>query len=310
MSESNTSVFVNKALAVRKQIVERHLRGELVYERDMAALAHEIALMARLDETFTAGQLFNTMGAIEFHRGHFIAAYDYVTSALRCFEQCGVVERIVTALNNLGEIHRQWGKYEDALKHYGQAYRKALELENWELVALILSNIGLVYLERDDAQQALDYFNQALAYSSRLTPRPSLESETYSAMARAYLLQNDLENAHKAAEQALSIGQQYNRSHDIAQAYRTLGIVAAHGPASDESPGDYFAHSRSIYQAVGAQADYARTLIAEARWLLDQGRAESAQPLLTEAHSIFERLKLEDEAQEALRLLAQSSPLA
>ena len=94
MNDSKHHALVSKALAVREQVVQRHLKGELVYDRDLTALAHEIIVMARLDETFAVGQLFNAMGVIEFDRGHFIAAYDYTMSALHCFEEIKHEERM------------------------------------------------------------------------------------------------------------------------------------------------------------------------------------------------------------------------
>ncbi len=301
--ENRYSVLVEQAFAIRAQIIERHLQGKLSYERDMATLAHEIVLMERLKETFAVGQLFLAMGAIEFHRGHFIAAYDYVLSALRSFEEVGNEERIISALNNLGEIHRQWGKHAEALDYYTQGLDRASASQEWELMAMLYNNIGMLYLEQGQAAQAQEHFQQALEYSARLTPRSTVESETYTGIARACLALDDMDGAWEAAERALALGQEHNHSLDIATAYRTLGIVAARLPDREADPASYFKQSRDIFLACSAQAEHARTLLAEGRWWLDIGHAEHARELLTEARDRLVTLKLVDEAAEAQRLL-------
>ncbi len=301
--ENRYNVLVEQAFAIRAQIIERHLQGKLSYERDMATLAHEIVLMDRLNQTFAVGQLFLAMGAIEFHRGHFIAAYDYVLSALRSFEEVGNEERIISALNNLGEINRQWGKYAEALDYYTQGLERASTSQDWSLMALLHNNIGMLYLEQGQAAQAQEHFRQALEYSARLTPRSTVESETYTGVARACLALDDMDGAWQAAERALAIGQEHNHSLDIATAYRTLGIVAARVPDRGDDPAGYFKQSRDIFLACGAQAEYARTQLAEGRWWLDIGQSERAAELLTQARDKLAALKLVDEAAEAQRLL-------
>jgi len=301
--ENRYSVLVEQAFAIRAQIIERHQQGKLAYERDMATLAHEIVLMARLNETFAVGQLFLAMGAIEFYRGHFIAAYDYVVSALRSFEEVGIEERIVSALNNLGEIHRQWGKHAEALSYYTQGLERATASEEWSLVAMLENNIGMLHLEQGRPAEALEHFRQALAHSARVTPRAEVESETYSGIARACLALDDMDGAWQAAERALTIGQEHNHSLDIATAYRALGIVAARVPGRGANPAGYFKQSRDIFQACGAQAEHARTLLAEGRWWLEIGHPERASELLTQARDRLAALKLVDEAAEAQHLL-------
>ena len=305
MTNSTHNALTAKALAVRAQVVERHLKGDLNYDRDLTALAHEIITMSRLDETFAVGQLFNAMGVIEFDRGHFIAAYDYTMSALHCFEEIRNDERIVSALNNLGEIHRLWGKHAAALDYYRRANQIAQALEDWTLVALLASNIGLVYLEQNQPQKALEQFTQSLEISSNITPRPEAESETYSAMASAYLALGEQDLAWNAAQHALTISQEYNRSRDIARAYRTLGTLAAAHPERNVAPERYFTQSRDLYAANGARADMARTDLAEAEWRISTGELERAEKLLQGAHQTFMALKMAEETARTRLLLEQ-----
>ncbi len=299
------STLISKALAVREQVIARHLAGRLEYERDLAALAHEIIAMTHLDESFAVGQLFNAMGVIEFDRGHFIAAYDYIMSALHSFQAINHQERMISALNNLGEIHRQWGKHAAALDYYRRATEMAHALENWGLVAVLTSNTGLVLLEQGNPRKALEHFQRALEAAEHVIPRPATEGETYSAIARAYMALGEFERAWNAAEQALRLSQEHNRSRHIAFAYRTLGALAAAQPERGIAPDEYFAHSRDISRASGARTDYALTLLDEAAWRIERGETEAARGLLTEARQIFTDTKMVEEATRARTRLEQ-----
>lgn len=297
--------LVQKALAVREQIRTRFENGQLVYERDMRNLAHELDLMYRLGETFVVGRLFTLMGAIEFHRGNFIAAYDFTQSALFCYEEVQDPRQITTTLSNMGEIYRQWGRHDEALDYYEKAHDMALQAEFWDLVALTLNNIGLVYMRDNQPEQALPMLEESLAYGQKGDRDSGIESETYSTIAQAHLALGNLEQAWAAALRALEISEQTNQVFDLGAAYRTLGIVAAEASDRDEDPAPYFERSREIFRVNDAQAEYAHTLVAEARWLRAEGRSEAAQTNLKQAEALFAELRLPDEVAMAHHMLAE-----
>jgi tetratricopeptide (TPR) repeat protein len=300
--------LVKKALAVRTQIVERQNRGELVYDRDMAILCHELDFMNRLQQTQVVGQFFTLMGVIEAQRGHFVAAYDYFLSSLHYYEESGDQQRLTSALSNLGELHRHMGDFEQAVAYFDRARVLALKDENWTIASLVINNIGLLYLEQDEPARALEQLEEALEYSNRVKPAPISQAETFSGIARAHIALGQPEKAWESAQRALEISERANRSHDIADAYRTLGIIAARVPEQGGDPAQYFSQSRTIYLACHARAEYARTLLVEANWLLTIPRLDDAWRILIEAEQIFAELQLDGEQQEVRNLLDTLAP--
>lgn len=297
--------LIQKALAVRQQIVDRLLQGKLDYERDMLILAHELETMARLNETFAIGRLFTAMGAIELQRGHFIAAYDYMVASLDSFQAINDENQTISALSNLGEVHRQWGKHEEAIDYFEQARAMARKAENWRLLALIVNNIAMIRLEDGDTEQALTLLNRALDYAKRGDGPYDFQSEMYRVLAEAELRQGNTETAWQSAERALELAQHYNRSQDIGAAYRTLGIIAAKTGQGQESPEAYFKNSRDLFRAGHNQAEDARTMVAEAEWNAANGQLDVARSKLADAMQTFERLKLSAEVEKAQALLAE-----
>ena len=306
--------LVQKALAVREQVLERLHRGQLIYERDIATLAHELDILSRLNQPAPTARLLTAMGAIELQLGHFSAAYDYVTSSLSFYQEAGDHERTISGHSNLGEVLRLWGKPDEALAHYEKARDMARQVENWELLALIVNNIGMVHLEQRHPEAALGLLREALDYSARVPRNPSIKSiqgEAWGGIARASLALNDYTEAWQAAQRSRQIAEELNHTSELGFAYRILGIVASQLTPNAES-GDasqYFKRSRELFQASNAQVEYARTLVAEARWRLAEGDTVLARAQLAEAETLFEELKLPIEAYEAHSLREHSAPL-
>jgi len=306
--------LIQQALAVREQVLERLHRGDLVYARDIAALAHELNILSRLNQPAPMARLLTAMGAIELQLGHFSAAYDFVMASLKFYQEAGDQDRTISGYSNLGEVLRLWGKPDEALKHYEKAREMALQTENWEILALIVNNIGMVHLEQREPRAALHLLRQAMEYSERVPRTLSVKNtqgETWGGIARACLELDDYTQAWQAAQRSRQIAEELNRPGDMGLAYRILGIVACQLEASPDQESvdasQYFKRSRELFQASGARAEYARTLVLEARWRLTERDIPLARQQLAEAETLFEELKLTAEALEAHALHEQTA---
>lgn len=307
-NNSKHESLVNMAMAIRQQVIERLHKGSLDYNRDMTALSHELLMMTHLNETLAAGRIFTAMGAIELQKGHFIAAYDYIMASLNAYREVKDEKLTISALSNLGEVHRQWGKHQEALDFYTQAYEMAMQASDWARVSLVLNNIGMLYLEHRDPQHALNQLLASLDYGQREASSSQVMGETYTGIARAYLAMDKIDEAWDAANQALEISRQHNRTDLMGIAFRTLGILAT--KTGQHAPGDYFKQSRDLLTACNAKAEFARTLIAEAHWLAKTGQVAQACNQIREASELLDSLKLKQEAREACELLASIAPAA
>ena len=166
----------------------------------------------------------------------------------------------------------------------------ARQAENWQLLALIVNNIGMVHLEQRHPEAALSLLREALDYCERVPRNPSIRSiqgEAWGGIARASLALSDYTEAWQAAQRSRQLAEELNHTSELGFAYRILGIVACQLTSSaDAEPVDasqYFKRSRELFQASNAQVEYARTLVVEARWRLAQADIALAREQLAEA---------------------------
>jgi tetratricopeptide (TPR) repeat protein len=73
-----------------------------------------------------------------------------------------------TFLNNIGMIYRQMGDYDNALKYYDEALSIAKQIGDLKGTATRLSNIGRIYFDKGDLDKALEYFNEAVEIDQKL----------------------------------------------------------------------------------------------------------------------------------------------
>ncbi len=298
--------LVQQALAIHAQVAERQSLGQLVYDRDMAILRHQVQFMQHIEQRGIAGELVRLMGVIEAQRGAFSTAHEYFRQALECYEVTGDKTSLAATLSNIGELHRLTGEFSQALNYYERARQIALKHENWTNASLVLNNIGLLHLEQQAFTRAQEYFEEALEYSLRVNTPPVSQAETYSGLARAYLALGRSADAWKAANRALEVSEIANNTHDLADANRTLGIIAAQTPDLGVNPEHYFLQSSLLYNASDSQAEFGRTIVVHAQWLTSVMRTDEARTLLIKAKRIFSDLQLADDQATAQRLLDQS----
>jgi hypothetical protein len=123
-------------------------------------------------------------------------------------------------------------------------------------------------------------------------------SVAYDFLAQAYLGQGKVDEALKAARQALTLGQETELPGFIGTAWRVLGMALADRAA----PGSVtigeetldaracFTKSLEIFCDAGMEADQAQTLQAWAEYEVERGDSERGEELRQEAEGICERL--------------------
>jgi tetratricopeptide (TPR) repeat protein len=126
-------------------------------------------------------------------------------------------------------------------------------------------------------------------------------TETHSFLAAAYLGQGKVEEALEAAQRALALGQKTENHELIAEAWRTLGLVAARLPQpitienQNFDATACFDESLRLFTESGMEAERARTLRDWARYEQEQGRDERAHAMMEQAREIFTRLGMDRE---------------
>jgi class 3 adenylate cyclase/tetratricopeptide (TPR) repeat protein len=239
------------------------------------------------------------MGISHLLQGNFEEAYSYIEQARDLYDQLGDRRGVSNMLTTMGETARQRGDYPKAAELYQQALTIAREIGEHTSQIICLNNLGGVRVGMGDHDAAIEDLRQVISMAG-----PSgyqVLSETYSFLAVACLGLGRPEEALEAAQRALHLGKKMENQELIAEAWRTLGLVAAKfdGPIeADEAcwtAPACFGESLALFTETGMQAGRARTLRDWSRYETAFGQTDSAVAKMTEAREIFLQLGMNDE---------------
>jgi tetratricopeptide (TPR) repeat protein len=169
-------------------------------------------------------------------------------------------------------------------------------------MAVVLNNMGAVYVAQGSGQQALSVLREARQMAEEVNFRPMLP-ETYALLSAAQRLIGNFHAAFDLAEKALQMAEEVGSMEYAAVAYRTLGRAAARLEQRGDLPfqvvsggaESYFATSLEILEQVGSLYERARSLQAMGEYLKQTGKPErqaEAETYLQQAADLFERVGL------------------
>jgi tetratricopeptide (TPR) repeat protein len=208
-------------------------------------------------------------------------------------------------LNNLGVIAHLGADYQEAVRRYTEALEIFREIgeRTWELPTL--GNLAGAQIGLEDYAAAEANLRNAIALTG---PAGHFAlSMIYCYLAESFWGQDALEDALETALKALELGQRTENQDYIANAWRTLGLVASsrRGPISvggaEHDAASCFGESLRVYTSMGAAAERARTLRDWSRHERGRGNFESAAGMRREALEIFESLGLTRELERLSR---------
>jgi len=186
--------------------------GLLAGERSEPAVAEDFhrrtLLFARAhgDAYLESTSLLN-LGFESLAQGHFDEALDRSEEALAAARAAGARILALVAEGNIAWAYYRLGDSERALELARDAERQAAETEDVFDQGNELTNIGYIYMDRNQFNLAADYFRRALTLAEGIKAK----QDSYNALrvlARLSVLINDLEKASDYARRALLIAQE------------------------------------------------------------------------------------------------------
>lgn len=153
------------------------------------------------------GRIFVQIGWTHFIEKNYELACDYYDKALDRFQKKGLISSQAFALDRKGTTLRAKGEYERALNAFTTARKIYADLNQYESVSIINSNISQTYAAFEDWEHTVEYGKKALqgyqkSHKLRLQPR------ILSVLAKAKKNQGNLLEAKTLFEQALTILEQ------------------------------------------------------------------------------------------------------
>ncbi|MDP3147087.1 tetratricopeptide repeat protein [Sediminibacterium sp.] len=128
------------------------------------------------------------------------------------------------ALNNIGIIYYNGGKYPEALHNYFNGYKIASLINDKEEQSILLSNIGAVYDEQAKYDKAMEYYlkSQQIAFEQK---NKELVASNYNNIGSVYLKRNDLKTALDYFLKGLKIKQELGNKYGASNALLNIGAL-------------------------------------------------------------------------------------
>lgn len=162
---------------------------------------------------------------MEFNRiGNYQSGLLYGEKAVSLAKKLKLPKQEAEALNNIGIIYYNSGKYPEALDNYFKAYKIASNINEKEEQSSLLSNIGAVYDDQAKYDKAMEYYlkSQEMAYQQK---NKQLIASNYNNMGGVYLKRNDFKTALDYFLKGLKIKQELGNKYGVSNALLNIGTL-------------------------------------------------------------------------------------
>jgi len=133
-------------------------------------------------------------------------------------------EGITTAEREMGDVYREWGRSDEALRHYQAAIAGFESLGRRGSKAATLVSVGQLYFGQKKHAQAIESYEKALDEYQRLNiPRPI--GDTLEELASVYYDQETYDVALELFERCLKLRETYATQPEIASTQNSIGNV-------------------------------------------------------------------------------------
>ena len=206
-----------------------------------------IELYEELGNDQLVTNLQSNMGAIYLTTGKFVEAMELFLPALKMAEELQDSTRISTLLLNIGVIYSESpGTYDEALVYYHRAIEMGEALGDLDITGLGNTNMGEIYVEKEEYDSALYYFEKSLTI---LTSGIDIAS-VLNLMASVYSEKGEYSRALTFQRDALELARKENAQREIVGIL--LGLASTYENLDNpEKAIEYFKEAEILAEEVG-----------------------------------------------------------
>ncbi|MGH3673724.1 MAG: tetratricopeptide repeat protein, partial [Pseudonocardiaceae bacterium] len=163
----------------------------------------------------------NGLGLIHWQQGRYQQATEHHQQALAICRKTGDRIGEALALNGLGFVHWQQGRYQQATEHYEKALMIGRETGSRSGEATALNGLGFVHGRQGRYQQATEHHQQALTICRDIGCR-DVEAQILNSLGAAYHATRQLAQAHTQHTAALTLATELGNRYGQAHAHHGL----------------------------------------------------------------------------------------
>jgi tetratricopeptide (TPR) repeat protein len=303
-SPFNSQNSIVKLISKLREGVLRDLyAGKLDYEKGIRVLGRQLEVAQRAKSDLLVGQIYSTMGIVEWYRGNMDKALARFQDSLTAFQADGSDENVAIAFMNIGEVHRERGNVTEAVEAYQKARVVAEKSENFLFKVTLLTNEGQLWLGAGELDKGMGLLENALQLIEKhgWTEVHIIRtiSEIENKLAEGHARKGDWEKAKTLVEHALKTAQEYEHIPEVARAYYEMAFIGILHPVSGYDVPGCLAQSREHWQKTESIAELGRVWMLEGDYWKSKADTLQAKIAYQNAVAYFEKAELTTEAAQA-----------
>ena len=167
-------------------------------------------------------QALRLKGIIQRINGHFNDALESYRKSLEIVRRESDDFNHAILLNNIGNIYLDLGRYGEALGYFKDSVRLSEAVHNQEYIAISMNNIGIIYYRMGQYDQSLKHHQEALRISRETNDR-DMYAKSRNYISILLAKQGYLDEAIKAGLDALKINQELGNRKGMISVNGNLG---------------------------------------------------------------------------------------
>ena len=247
-------------------------------------------LAVQVENVEIASLSLNNLAYVYIERGEYQKAQQICESSLKISEEAGFkCGEFAVKLSLARLYHEAWGDSNQALLYLIDSQRLAREMELGYQEAWVLNNMGIIYLDRGDFQNAKKVLEEAEELI-QLYDMPG-DIGVYTNLGNLYLQTNDLKRAENYITRVLRLTTTLNYPLAIADAWMNLGVIYNNEERFKDAVSAYH-EAMKIYEELNIQPRIAALMNNVASLNQHQGNLELALEAQLEALKIHQELNM------------------
>jgi signal transduction histidine kinase len=287
--KSKGQIYENKRVTERSLLYYRKAYDEFI----------------KLENFIEIGNCALKMGNLYYDMANYSEAYFFYLQSLNAYEKENDRLGIARMENNLGNVSFDMGRLVEAEKHYTKAYEIYEEIGLANEAYGALSNIGLIFYERELYDSALIYYQEVM---NELHPDSLSSSQqryilsfVYNNAALAYDDQGEQELAKEYYLRGLYLANQGDDQHTAGTVYVNLGSLF--GEMGNQDTALYYLHrALQIAQQRGFRDLELEVYEELAELHANKGSYASAYNWMVRYDTLYKAIFNEDQTKEIMRL--------
>jgi len=227
-----------------ENITEGDLSQEIII--DGRIRGNEIGLLA---QSFQNLLVTMRLGNKSYYQGDLTLAFANYNAALELFKSTKDHHGQGMCLNNIGNIYRNWGNFNEAKESYDKAIEIGTEHDDMAGLGPRYNNRGLLFLSEENWTNAMNDFNKALEIDKEMGDEEGIASRKRN-IGILHMLKKELDLAQEYLDEAIQLDSKWEYNIGLVEDEFQLGRLALL-KNSPELAEEHFKDSLKIAESLG-----------------------------------------------------------